>query len=303
MTPRQQLIADAAACTWFHAIDFGDYVSPSRSRTKGVPNGSLQPVWEFLQHLNVAGLDCLDIGAADGIVAFTLKQMGARRVVATDVIPRRPFLIARELLALDVEYITDLPDTELGRRFAPENFDLIVMAGFLYHLFSPLNAIAACRRILRPGGLLITESCYTGGAAPAAYLSTEMEPPLTQEPSTYWIFTPSAIEGMLKLSCFDVLGSASVGGLRTSGGIGRVGHIARAVAPDEVGNRRPQLVSTHTKVSVGPPLNFQEMRSRGTTRPIPYAGPQEHVVVGADRYPEWVPLLPTRERCVTLATH
>jgi 2-polyprenyl-3-methyl-5-hydroxy-6-metoxy-1,4-benzoquinol methylase len=148
---RDELIAEARNHSWFHSIDFGDYVSPSRTAVKSIPNGTLQPVWEFFKHLDLHNRDCMDIGAADGIVAFTMKQMGARRVVATDGVSRRQFLIARDLLELDVEYVDNLMDVDLGRRFEAESFDVIVMAGFLYHLWSPLAAIAACRRILKAG--------------------------------------------------------------------------------------------------------------------------------------------------------
>lgn len=289
---RADLLAEARRLKWFHSMDFGDYISPSRQPLQRgvVPNGSLQPIWEFLRYIDVTGLDCLDIGTADGIVAFTLKREGAKRVVATDLMPRRTFEVARGLLGLDVEYRTDVSDLTLRDSFEPESADVIVMAGLLYHLFSPLEAIAACRRILRPGGLLLIESCYTGGTAPAAFLNTEMEPPLTEEPSTYWVCTPPAFAGMLKLSGFDVLASCSLGNLRTAGGIGRIGYVARAVATSDISGRSRQLTRTHSSVKIGPSVKFDAMASERDR--IGYAGPAGHTAVQLNRHPGWISLSP-----------
>ena len=139
---RQKLIEEADSMPWFHAIDFGDYTSRGRFPQGTTPNSTLLPVFHFLRDLDVTDRDCLDIGTADGIVAFSLKQRGARRVVGADGGPRRQFEIARQLLGIDVEYDSRFPDTEFDRRFPPGTFDVVVMAGLIYHLFGPLNAIA-----------------------------------------------------------------------------------------------------------------------------------------------------------------
>lgn len=287
---RQELIAEARKHWWFHAIEFGDFVTPSRSKAVSVPNGSLQPIWEFLQHTDVQGRDCLDLGTADGLVSFALKKMGARRVVATDRIKRDTFVIARDILGMidDIEYRHDIDEPDIGTSFPAASFDLIVMAGLLYHLYSPLTALMACRKLLRPGGLLMIETCYTGGTEPTMVLNTELDPPLTEQPSTYWLATPPAIEGMMKLSSFDVLGSASLGKLHKAGGLGRFGMIGRAVGRNQVRDRKPQLVSTHRA--------FSSPQHDGGA--MPYRGPRKHVEVRGDRHPHWVPLQPTVERCV-----
>ncbi len=296
---RASLIEEAKTLNWFHAIDLGDYKTPPRSNARAVPNATLLPVWAFLTHIDVTGKRCLDIGAADGLVSFVLKARGASHVIATDGVRRRTFEIARELLGLDVEYWHDVRDIDLPKRLEPETFDLIVMAGFIYHLFAPLSAIAACRRALKPGGLLIIETVYTGGDEPACFLNTEMDPPLTDQRSTYWVGTPSAIRGMLKLACFDIFASASLGALLTSGRIGRIGFVARSVAPADVNDRTPQLIQTHTKLRGVTELMFHQLHTP-LSLPIDYGGPKRHIDCDHLRHPEKVPFLPRLEDYVSL---
>jgi SAM-dependent methyltransferase len=285
---RARLIEKAKTLSWFHAIDFDDYVAPGR--TSSVPNGTLTPVWQLLGHIDLVGRDCLDIGAADGIVAFTMKRAGARRVVAADGHPFPTFMVARDLLGLDVEYLSDLQDTGLATKLQPASFDVIVMAGLLYHVFSPLAAIAACRRALRPGGLLITETVCVGSPEPILKLNTEMEPPLTEQFTTYLIPSPLALEGMLKLCCFDVLAS-SANRIPATGAVGRIAHLARAASPDDIADRKPQLIRTHDANAGTPHISFRDLRAEPATSPVPYRGSRGHHQA-ARKDADWVKLQP-----------
>ena len=292
MMSRVELLQEAQGLQWFHSIDFGDWISPERTPHKAlVANSTLLPVWNFLERLDLRKRACLDIGAADGIVAFTMEQMGARRVVATDGNPRRTFEVARDLLDSGVQYQPDMPDTQLATRLRPKSYDLIVMAGFLYHLFCPMAALAACRRALKPGGLLLLESVYTGGEEAAAYLNTAMDPPLTEQWSTYWIPTAACLEGQLNLACFDILGSASLGRKLTTKIPGRIAYLCRASAPDDIAHRTPQLIQTHARLKAVPELDFRSM-GEAARRPIAYNHSREHVELSPKRHPGWVPLLP-----------
>ncbi|MGH8247542.1 MAG: class I SAM-dependent methyltransferase, partial [Gammaproteobacteria bacterium] len=272
---------------------FGDWVSPGRFGAEKTPNATLLPVFEFLRHIDVVGLDVLDIGAADGLVSFTLEAKGARRVVATDGVVRPAFEVAHALIGSKVEYISDLQDVDLDRRGTElGTFDIVVLAGFLYHVFGPLATIAACRKLVRAGGLLIVETVYRGGEEPTLLLNTAIEPPITEQHSTYSIPTPSAVEGMLRLCCFDPLASASLGKLQRSGGRGRVGYLVRAVSPDDVRNRPPQLVRTHEMLAGTPNINFRALRSQGSGSSVPYLGPPGHTEVNPNTHADWIPFQP-----------
>lgn len=294
MGPRSELIEEGQSIPWFHAIDFGDWTSPGRSAPGANPNSTLLPVFEFMRHIDFAGRDVLDIGTADGLVAFAAEALGASRVVATDGTPRRPFEIARELIGSSVEYVTHLPDVDLLRRKEGlGRFDIIILAGFLYHVWGPLNVVGACRNLLRPGGLILVETVYTGDAEPVLRLNTEMDPPLTEQISSYFIGSPPAIHGMLKLACFDCLASASLGPKLEQGGVGRYGVVARAVSPDNVSDRLPQLMRTHSRLAGVPEVSFRDLRRENYSNPVAYArSHRDHTEIPPGTYPHWIPFQP-----------
>src|SRR5688572_5897091 len=72
---------------WFHAIDFGSVSSGGRFPAATPPNYTLYGVFELLRAVSVAGHTAIDIGTMDGLTAFVLKTLGARRVIATDLAP------------------------------------------------------------------------------------------------------------------------------------------------------------------------------------------------------------------------
>jgi len=104
--------SDIDQISWFHAIELepGGLVTPGRFRKNIPPNYTLFPVFKFLEQIELSERNCLDIGTADGIVAFIMRMRGGR-VVATDRTIREGFLLVLEHLGLqDVRY---LPKTTL----------------------------------------------------------------------------------------------------------------------------------------------------------------------------------------------
>jgi hypothetical protein len=77
----------------------------------------------------VTGMDCLDIGATDGLVSFGLEKLGAKSVVATDRVECTGFSIVRDLLSSRVELIKPVEISTLYRAMGQRRFDLIVCAG------------------------------------------------------------------------------------------------------------------------------------------------------------------------------
>ena len=71
---------------WFHALRFDERRTTNGRFPKSRPaNYTLFAALEYLRHIDVAGMDCLDLGKLDGLLAFTLASMGAGRVVASDM--------------------------------------------------------------------------------------------------------------------------------------------------------------------------------------------------------------------------
>jgi len=229
---------------WFHAIDFGSNISTvDRWGNALPPNYSLYGALKFLEHIDLEGRDCLDIGTMDGLAAFSMKQKGAGTVVATDNAGRDQFLFGRKKLGLDVEYLPSTRIDDFPVTFQTRNFDLVVCAGVLYHVLDPLNSLIHIRRVTRNNGLLILETqyLYNEPGAIMSFLPTDRK---RKCPSTNSFYRPSykALIGMMELAGFEIISTISVN-LRLT-------VLARAVVPSELktGNDMVKkiLVEYHT---------------------------------------------------------
>lgn len=209
---------------WFHALDLGDGVVTSGRFPPGGPqNQTLFSVFDFLREIDVRGMDCLDIGATDGLISFGLERLGARSVVATDRVRGNGFAVVHDLLQSKVELHTPVEISTIGEAMAGRKFDLIICAGVIYHMLNPLSAIMACRAMLKPGGLMIVETAMSW-ISERAVMVLNSEEQLSMESSTYWMPTSKALAGMVRLCHFDVLGG------RWQPDIGRGAVLGRAVA-------------------------------------------------------------------------
>lgn len=114
---------------------------------------------------SIAGTSVLDIGTANGGVAFELARRGATRVVAVDIYDsgRFGFEQIRKFLGVSVEYLC-CSVYELAARLGGEQFDIVIFFGVLYHLRHPLLALDALRSLVKGRALIETAVCdYLGG--------------------------------------------------------------------------------------------------------------------------------------------
>lgn len=219
-----------AANRWFHSIDFGDFASSGRFRPGDPQNITLYGTMDLISHIDLDGVDVLDVGAVDGLISFGAIRLGARRVVATDSVVRDGFLLARDMLGLDVEYIPRVQIRDFVDQFGRGSFDLIVCSGVIYHMLNPASAFFECRKLLKERGLLIVESAFERQSDRAAiFVNNEEE--LFAEPNTYSMPTKRAILGLMRLACLDVVA------VRTVVGPDRITVLGRAVDPAEVRDR------------------------------------------------------------------
>ncbi|HUE25231.1 MAG TPA: class I SAM-dependent methyltransferase [Solirubrobacteraceae bacterium] len=163
---REASSAIAAVRSWYHSIEVAPGVV-----TPGMFD--LRPITEQLPWPNVRGKRCLDVGSADGFLAFELERRGAAEVVAADLgghedwdfEPHRReigptflnyvygptkglgFRVAAELLGSSVSAVEcsvyDLRPDSVGE------FDVVVCGSLLLHLSDPLRALAAIRSVCR----------------------------------------------------------------------------------------------------------------------------------------------------------
>lgn len=222
---------------WFHAMDLGTMRTRGRIPPNQPPNFTLFGIFSFLEHIDPKGLDVIDLGTMDGLVAFILKELGASRVVATDLWDRKQFRMARDILGFgsEVEYHTQLNVSDMVDEFGTGTFDLMVFAGVLYHLLSPLESLLHCRRLLRRDALFLIETCYDEESEQSTLrFNMGMEPASFHEPTTYFLPTLPSLLAMLRTASFDPLAVA-----RLKRGTRRVSVLARAVRPSEVREKTP----------------------------------------------------------------
>jgi SAM-dependent methyltransferase len=206
MADRDTLLDRAASIDWFHAIDFGDCQSPGRFPPGTPQNRTLFGIMDLLSHIDLTGLDCLDIGTADGLIAFNMALQGAARVVATDLPPngRPSFNTARDLLSLDVELAPATTFENIIDKLGEHRFDVVVCAGVMYHMLKPFDSILKARRLLKRNGLLLFQTRYhpedTGATLDLNPASRRLD-----QLNVFWVPSRSAVTGMLALGGFQVL--------------------------------------------------------------------------------------------------
>ena len=157
---------------WYHTIEVAPgVVTPGWF--------DLRPIVDRMPWPDVRGKRCLDVGTADGYLAFELERRGASEVVATDISDHalwdhpahlrkagvdfwvatagetkgRGFEIARELIGSEVRGMQmsayDLSPDAVGE------FDVVVCGALLLHLRDPVRALEAMRSVCK-GELLLS---------------------------------------------------------------------------------------------------------------------------------------------------
>jgi 2-polyprenyl-6-hydroxyphenyl methylase/3-demethylubiquinone-9 3-methyltransferase len=99
----------------------------------------------------LAGKDVLDVGCGGGILAEAMAQRGAR-VTGIDL-AEKPLRVAQlHLLESGAEVRYERASAEEFAAAHPEGFDVVTCMEMLEHVPDPASAVAACARLLRPGG-------------------------------------------------------------------------------------------------------------------------------------------------------
>jgi len=102
---------------------------------------------------NTDGLACLDIGVANGIVSYQLRQGGGEW--ASAVRDERTAATVREVAGGDAQIIQGA-----GLSFENKTFDVVVILDFLERVAADEAFIEECHRILRPDGRLIVNAAH-----------------------------------------------------------------------------------------------------------------------------------------------
>lgn len=143
------------------ASDFKTYEPFNRA-----PLFKLAKILEHIPKDRLRAARVLDIGFNMGYNSIQLASEFGCSVTAIDVVENHK-TIAEEIakmMAADVEFL--LASAEEFER--PDEFDLILHLGTLYHLPNPVRSIECCFRSLKPGGWFALETvCYRGSRDPS----------------------------------------------------------------------------------------------------------------------------------------
>jgi 2-polyprenyl-6-hydroxyphenyl methylase / 3-demethylubiquinone-9 3-methyltransferase len=138
------------------------------------PEGEFRPLHEInplrLEWIDrqapLDGKDVLDVGCGGGILAEAMARRGAR-VTGIDL-AEKPLKVAQlHLLESRLEIRYELASAEDYAAAHAEGFDVLTCMEMLEHVPDPASAVAACARLLRPGGTAIFATINRN---PKAYL-------------------------------------------------------------------------------------------------------------------------------------
>jgi 2-polyprenyl-3-methyl-5-hydroxy-6-metoxy-1,4-benzoquinol methylase len=286
---RQEKLDRAAKMKWFHALDFGDCQSSGRFPEGTPQNRTLYGVMDLLKDVDVAGKQCLDVGTAHGICAFNMASRGGI-VTATDIFESAspPFLLARDLLNLEVDYRAGTSFDNILSVLGEHRYDVMVCAGVLYHMLNPFDSILKARKLLKPKGIFVLETAYDPSVKGATIDFNAVSGRL-KEVYTYWIPSESAVLGMMRFAGFDVMS------VRTIQKPDRIAVIAENVSILEVRDRTDMMIRLH-ETSVQDP-SFPAALPKIEPANVKYTGPRDRValdwsVYKPDFYPH--PMAPKR---------
>jgi 2-polyprenyl-6-hydroxyphenyl methylase/3-demethylubiquinone-9 3-methyltransferase len=105
------------------------------------------------QKINLAEKQVLDIGCGGGILAEAMAHHGAK-VTAIDKAEASLSVAKLHLLEskLDISYIDSTAEEFAANK--PEQFDVVTCLEMLEHVPDPASVVAACQRMVKPGGLV-----------------------------------------------------------------------------------------------------------------------------------------------------
>ncbi len=126
---------------------------------------------EHLQQRRWQGRRCLDLFAGSGALGFEAASRGASEVVMVESHPAALRQLQQVCEKLDAQQVTLLRGDALARLDSlPAGFDLILLDP-PYQLQWLPRLLPACRRLLRPGGLVYAESDQPFADPPADWLA------------------------------------------------------------------------------------------------------------------------------------
>jgi 2-polyprenyl-3-methyl-5-hydroxy-6-metoxy-1,4-benzoquinol methylase len=258
--------ADLDVTPWYYSME----MEPGKL-TPGQAFFNIGLTRALLQRADLNGQNCLDIGTMEGLVPILMRRQGAANVTAYD----RPSALTSRIASVkkrfdvDFDFVSGYPLGELPAKIDHRTFDVVVMSGLLYHLFSPLAGLAIARGLLRNGGLMIVETAAIIADEPAMYWNSANR--LGGE--SYFFPSVAYLDYSVRFLHMEIIDCAylewgTIDGLRT----GRVAFTCRATT-ETPGDPDDHFIkgTFHTEVDVAEHLDWK--RCLSTLAPVAYEAP------------------------------
>lgn len=112
------------------------------------------PIFKRMGLTDCAGADVVEIGCGSGYGGWLISSLAPRSYVGLDVMPEQ-IAIARQRDLSNARFL--VADATSLSFLAAASADFVVIFGILHHVEAWPRAIAECRRLLRPAGVLLVE--------------------------------------------------------------------------------------------------------------------------------------------------
>ncbi len=148
------IAAAFAKYSFYHVISLTEHVStPGKSDYFFIQ----QQVLDAMRSIDLKGKRVLDIGCRDGLFSFEAERLQSAKVIGIDNDLSKPavdFLIPYLKSQVQMHHMNllDLTPDSFGL------FDVVILAGVLYHLRYPFHALRLVKKVLAPGGTMILET-------------------------------------------------------------------------------------------------------------------------------------------------
>lgn len=183
------------------------------------PYDTLSNLWTFEKLLTgekrllsklIGGEPLLDIGCADGDLAFFFESLGVRTQAIDNPVTNFNAMQGVRALKADLDSQVDIFAIDLDKQFhlPAKRYGLVLLLGVLYHLKNPFYLLETLSKQARYCliSTTITESVpglyETVTGTPVAYLADIYE--INYDSTNYWVFSDTGFRRLLKRSNWEI---------------------------------------------------------------------------------------------------
>jgi 2-polyprenyl-3-methyl-5-hydroxy-6-metoxy-1,4-benzoquinol methylase len=188
-------LAQAASQSWYYSVE----LAPGLVAKGAYPANEPYVPRMLMRQATLAGMDCLELGAMEGLIPALMARAGARRVVAADAIPH----CAAKMSMIQKAYSVNWEFREIGLMYdlhqklaADGRFDYVNLSGVLYHVFSPLHTLASVRPLLKQNGIFVLSTNVVNEQSDHMHFNTAGA--LQPEINTFWYPSIPLLEYFLR---------------------------------------------------------------------------------------------------------